>query len=713
MSLPNRLALVLFASALAAPALAAPANRVTITRDEWGIAHIHGHTDADAVYCMIYAQAEDDFPRIERNYLTNLGRLAEAEGEPALWQDLRQRLFVDPVKLKADYAKSPPWLRALMVAWAAGLNAYLADHPATKPKVLTHFEPWMALSFTEGSIGGDIERVPLSQLRAFYEHRQVAMTAMERGLVWREPAGSNGIAIAPARTTGGHALLLINPHTSFFFRSELQMTSDQGLNAYGAVTWGQFFVYQGFNAHAGWMHTSSGVDNVDEFAETVVDGKGYRYGNEVRPLTQSHVTLRYRQPDGTMGTRSFATWASHHGPIVREEAGKWIAFALMNRPLAALEQSFSRTKTHDLASFLKVAGLRANSSNNTLFADDSGEIAYLHPQFVPIRDARFDYTKPVDGSDPATDWKGLHALADLPSVLTPRNGWAYNSNDAPWHAAGPDSPNKTAFPAYMDQVGDNPRGPHAMRVLGDRHNFTLGGLIGAAYDSWLPAFDHLLPPLIEAAATDPGNADRQAAIALLKGWDHRWAMDSTATTLAVNWGEALWAKRGDNPDPEDDSTSVWDWMEHRANPAQRLAALDEAIVRLKTDFGDWRVPWGTINRYQRNDGAIEQVFNDAKTSTAIPFASARWGSLASFGARRYPGTSRYYGTSGNSFVAAVEFGPHVAARAVSIGGENNNPASPHFSDQVDRYARGDLRTVHFWPADLAGHVTAREVLVRK
>ena len=277
MSLPNRLALVLFASALAAPALAAPANRVTIIRDEWGIAHIHGHTDADAVYGMIYAQAEDDFPRIERNYLTNLGRLAEAEGEPALWQDLRQRLFVDPVKLKADYAKSPPWLRTLMVAWAAGLNAYLADHPATKPKVLTRFEPWMALSFTEGSIGGDIERVPLSQLRAFYEHRQVAMTAMERGLVWREPAGSNGIAIAPARTTGGHALLLINPHTSFFFRSELQMTSDQGLNAYGAVTWGQFFVYQGFNAHAGWMHTSSGVDNVDEFAETVVDGKGYRY----------------------------------------------------------------------------------------------------------------------------------------------------------------------------------------------------------------------------------------------------------------------------------------------------------------------------------------------------------------------------------------------------------------------------------------------------
>jgi acyl-homoserine-lactone acylase len=717
MPLHRCLVALMLGALLATPALASRADRVTITRDEWGIAHVHGHTDADAVYGMVYAQAEDDFPRIERNYLTNLGRLAEAEGEPALWQDLRQRLFVDPLRLKADYAASPAWLQHLMVAWAAGLNAYLADHPAVKPAVLTHFEPWMALSFTEGSIGGDIERVPLSQLRAFYEHRAVAMTARERGLVWREPAGSNGMAIAPARTADGHALLLINPHTSFFFRSELQMTSDQGLDAYGAVTWGQFFVYQGFNPHAGWMHTSSGVDNVDEFAETVVDlpggEKGYRYGTQVRPLTRSSVTLRFRQADGTMGTRRFTTWASHHGPIVREDHGKWIAFALMNRPVPALEQSFLRTKTHDLASFLKVAELRANSSNNTLFADDTGEIAYLHPQFVPIRDTRFDYTHPVDGSDPATDWKGLHALADLPSAINPRNGWVYNSNDAPWHAAGPDSPVKAAYPAYMDQVGDNPRGPHALRVLGDRRDFSLGGLIAAAYDPWLPAFDRLLPPLFDAAAADPGNAERQAAIALLKGWDHRWAIDSVATTLAVNWGEALWARRGDHPDPGDTSTTVWDWMERRASPAQRLAALDEAIGRLTADFGDWRVPWGAINRYQRNDGAIEQVFDDAKPSTSIPFVSARWGSLASFGARRYPGTKRYYGTSGNSFVAAVEFGPRVAARAVSIGGESSDPASPHFADQVDRYANGDLRQVHFWPEDLAGHVTAHEVLVRK
>src|SRR5262249_23294650 len=307
-----------------------------------------------------------------------------------------------------------------------------------------------------------------------------------------EPAGSNGIAIGPSNTIGKHSLLLINPHTSFFFRSELQVTSDEGLNAYGATTWGQFFIYQGFNEHIGWMHTSSGVDNVDEFAETIVtaaDGtRSYRYGTEQRPLTTKTITLSYRSADGSLAKREFLTFATHHGPIVREESGRWIAFALMNRPIAALEQSFLRTKATDYASFLKIARLQANSSNNTLFADSKGEIAYLHPQFVPVRDDRFDYRKPVDGSDPATDWKGLHDLDSLPHVLTPANGWVMNTNTWPWNSAGPDSPKRESFPRYMDEVGENPRGPHAVRVLTAQQDFTPQTLVAAAFDPYLTAF---------------------------------------------------------------------------------------------------------------------------------------------------------------------------------------------------------------------------------
>src|SRR5437868_5800108 len=398
------------------------AASVTITRDDWGIPHISGKTDADAVFGLLYAQAEDDFNRVETNYFDALGRAAESEGEGAIYRDLRMRLINNPDSLKALYSRSPSWLQSVMNAWADGLNYYLYKHPDVKPKVIAHFEPWMPLAFSDGSIGPDIESVNLSQLAAFYGAPRTTASALT------EPEhdpdrGSNGIAIGPQNTLSHHAFLLINPHTSFFFRSEVQLTSGDGLNAYGAVTWGQFFIYQGFNAHTGWMHSSTGIDVVDEFAEKVErrgNGYCYWYGRICRPMGVRPVTIRYLKPDGTFGARSIPTYRTHRGPIVRAVNGRWIAFAMMDKPIEALQQSFLRTKASDLRSFLAIADrFKANSSNNTIFADDKGEIAYLHPQFVPKRDDHFDYTKPVDGSGPSTDWHVLHVPNELPSVLSP------------------------------------------------------------------------------------------------------------------------------------------------------------------------------------------------------------------------------------------------------------------------------------------------------
>jgi acyl-homoserine-lactone acylase len=727
MSKTRLAAVVLAALALASPALAAPkatatpmgrlkaeAARVTIARDDWGIAHIHGPTDADAVFGMIYAQAEDDFNRVEMNYVTAMGRSAEIEGQAAIWKDLRQKLIVDPVDLKTKYAASPAWLKTLMVSWADGLNYYLATHPKVAPKVIKHFEPWMALSFTEGSIGPDIEKAPLAGIEAFYGQAQTAalpvILADDESLKFKEPSGSNGIAIGPRLSQGGHAMLLINPHTSFFFRSEQQVSSDQGLNAYGASTWGQFFIYQGFNAHAGWMHTSTGADTIDEFAETIErkDGKlFYRYGAELRPVTLVPITVPYRTPDGAMASKTFTTYRTHHGPIIRAEGGKWIAIALMNRPVEALEQSFGRTKTTDLAAFLKVAELAANSSNNTLFADDKGEMALLLPQFMPKRDDRFDYTKPVDGSDPATDWRGITPFAEMPKVISPANGWVYNSNDGPWKSAGPNSPQKAAFPRYLDQGGDNPRTPHAVRVLSAAHDLNLDRLIhDVDFDPWLPAFDRMVPGLAQAydalPASDPLKAKLAEPIKALRAWDDRWSATSVETSLAVGWGEALFAKVA--PEAKAAGLITYEYMATRATPAEKLDALAEAADRLTQDFGSWKVPWGQINRFQRVNDDIIQHFDDAGPSIPVPFASAQWGSLASFGAKRYPDTKKYYGGSGNSFVAVVEFGDRVRARAVSAGGESGDPKSKHFDDQAGRYASGDFREVYFYPDQLAGHV---------
>jgi acyl-homoserine-lactone acylase len=683
----------------------AQARNVTITRDDWGIAHVRGKTDADAVFGMVYAQAEDDFNRVETNFINAMGRLAEAEGEEAIFRDLRMKLFIDPDTLRAQYQASPGWLKPLMDAWADGLNYYLHTHPQVTPRVIRRFEPWMALSFSEGSIGADFERVSIPQLQAFYGRRTVAMEDENR---FREPKGSNGFAIAPKNTANGHALLLINPHTSFFFRSELQMASDEGLNAYGAVTWGQFFVYQGFNERAGWMHTSSGVDVVDEFMETVVERNGrhfYRYGGEERPVLTDTITIPYRTASG-MASRKFTVYKTHHGPVVREADGKWVSVALMNRPVQALSQSFLRTKARDYRSFRQLSDeLRANSSNNTIFADAEGNIAYFHPHFVPWRDDRFDYTQPVDGSDPATDWKGLHSVDEVPHLLNPPTGWIQNTNNWPYSAAGPHSPRRESFPKYMDVAGENPRGIHAIMVLENKKDFTLESLIGAAYDPYLPAFAQLIPTLVRAydqtPASDPLKARLAEQVGVLRGWDYRWAASSVPTALAVFWGEQLWGQVA--ADARRAGVSVYDYMATRATPQQKLAALAAASDRLQQDFGTWRTPWGEINRFQRLTGDIVQPFSDAGPSIPVPFTSAQWGSLASFGARRYPGTKRYYGTSGNSFVAVVEFGPRVRARAVTAGGESGDPRSRHFNDQAERYAAGNLREVYFYPEQLRGH----------
>jgi acyl-homoserine-lactone acylase len=687
------------------------AQRVTITRDDWGIAHVRGRSDADAVFGMIYAQAEDDFNRVETNYLTSLGRLAEAEGEKAIFQDLRMKLFIDPADLRKRYAASPAWLRRLMDAWADGLNHYLHSNPQVRPRVITRFEPWMALSFSEGSIGGDIERISLIELEEFYGNTPI-MTAAAAAKPWQEPSGSNGIAIAPAISAGRNALLLINPHTSFFFRSELQMQSEEGLNAYGAATWGQFFIYQGFNDRLGWMHTSSGVDVVDEFVERIVRRGGwlfYRYGKEERPVTIRALEVPFRKADGTMGSRSFQVYSTHHGPIVRDQGGDWVSAALMHKPVEALSQSYLRTKARDLRSFMKVMELKANSSNNTIYADADGNIVYLHPQFIPRRDDRFDYTKPVDGSDPATDWQGLHGLSEAPQVRNPATGWIMNTNNWPYSAAGANSPRRELFPRYMDTFGENARGVHAIKVLEGRRDFTLPSLIAAAYDPYLPAFAQLVPALVSAwdglPAADPLKARLAGQVALLRGWDYRWGVASMPTSLAVFWGEALWdqvpegVRAGRRPDI--------DHMEKQTSAEQKLRALATASERLERDFGSWGIAWGEINRFQRLTGDIVQPFSDARPSLAVPFTSGVWGSLASFGARPYPGTKRYYGTSGNSFVAVVEFGKRVKARAVSAGGESGNPSSPHFNDQAERYSLGNLRQVYFHPDELQGHVQRR------
>ena len=676
------------------------AANVTIIRDDFGVPHIYGKTDADAVFALLYAQCEDDFNRVEQNYTWAIGRLAEVEGESQLYRDLRANLFMTKEEAIAQYDGSPEWLKKLCDAFADGINYYLHTHPEVKPKLLTRFEPWMPMYFFEGSIGADIESVSTRSIQQLYDSdSKVAFLESTRAV--DEPQGSNGFAISGKLTESGKAMLLINPHTSFFFRGEVHVVSKEGLNAYGAVTWGQFFIYQGFNEKNGWMHTSSYTDVMDEFVETIVEKDGkqfYKYGEELRAVVQKNVTLKYSVGD-SLKEKAFTFYRTHHGPITQLTDNKWTATAMNWSPAKALEQSFLRTKTSSFEEFKNVMNIRTNSSNNTVYADAQGNIALFQGNFIPKRNVQFDYAKPVDGSNPATDWKGLHTIEEAIQVSNPPNGWIQNCNSTPFTSALEFSPKKEYYPYYMATEPENFRGVHAIKVLTGRSGYTLDKLIETAYDPYLPAFEKLIPGLIEAFdKSGKKYASLKPAVDVLRTWDKTVSKESVAMSLA-HFYISIYLQKGEHH-ADMESIDIINYFGTASPHKERLEMFSLAVQKITDAFGKWNTPWGEINRFQRLSGDIQQQFDDAKPSISVGMASGNWGALASFGERGAQNTKRLYGTHGNSFVAVVEFGEKVKAKSLLTGGQSGDPSSPHFYDQAQRYADVKFKDVAYYREDV-------------
>lgn len=679
------------------------ADLVTIIRDDYGVPHIYGKSDADAVFGMLYAQCEDDFPRVERNYIWATGRLAEAEGESALYSDLRARLYMSTDEAKAAYEKAPDWLKELCQAYADGINYYLHTHPEVTPKVLTRFEPWFPMFFFEGSIGGDIESVSTRRIKNFYgENKATAYTEVNEVETFNEePKGSNGFAISGEHTKSGNAMLLINPHTSFYFRGESQVVSEEGLNAYGATTWGQFFIYQGFSEYNGWMHTSTRVDFMDDFLETVEqrDGKyQYKYGEEWRDVEVDEVTLKYKEGEA-MKEKTFPTYRTHHGPITGKIGDQWVATKLNWEPVDALIQSFIRTKTKNHDEFWEMMKIRRNSSNNTVYADADGTIAYYHGDFIPKRDPQFDYSRPVDGSNPATDWQGMHDLEDIITIVNPGNGWIQNCNSTPFTAAAEFSPKREDYPFYMAPDTENFRGVHAVQVLSKANNLTIDGLIELAHDPYLPAFEKVIPGLLKAIESNKSKmASLKGPYEVLKNWDLKTSKESVAMTLAHFYGMSYNSK-GKNPKGLR-GNERFDYFGTGSPLSERIDIFEQAVAQITEAFGTWNTPWGDYNRFQRLSGDIDLKYDDSAPSIPVGMTTSRWGALAAYGARSFDGSKKIYGYRGNSFVAMVEFGDKVKAKTMLAGGQNNDPNSPHFDDQAQRYVDMQFKEVAYYKEDV-------------
>lgn len=689
----------------------AEAQQVEIIRDHYGVPHIYGKTDANAVFGLLYAQCEDDFKRVEMNYVEKLGRLAELNGSKDIYNDLMIRLMIDSTDAISDYQKSEPWMKALLDAYADGINYYLYTHPNVKPALLTKFKPWYPYLWTDGSIGAiSTADITVGELQNFYSNgRETGAVAPKH---YDQQTGSNGFAIAPQNTADGHAILWINPHTTFYFRPEVEINSDEGLCVYGAVTWGQFFVYQGFNDYCGWMHTSNNVDVADAYIEKIVMQNGtpyYEYDGKLYPVIQKKMTIKYLE-DGKIKQKDFNTYFTNNGPVMAKRDGKWISLTSYNRAAKSLVQSWIRTKSKGLADYTKAMNLLANTSNNTVFADRDGNIAYWHGNHIPKRDPKYDWSKPVDGSTSATAYQGLHTVDEGVHIYNPKNGWLQNCNSTPFTAAGIYSPKKEDYPPYMAPDGENFRGINAVRLLSKEHQFTLDKMIETGYDTYLSAFEILIPPLLNAWEKDStAYPQLQKPIQIIKKWDYRSGVISVATTLAIEWAQKLspaimqvYIDQG-----EKDQVEKTKEFAKAASNEKLLGTMLETINELQTKFGKWEMPWGELNRFQRLTGKINEVYDDNKPSIPVGFASALWGQIPSFNSRYMPGTQKRYGVSGNSFICAVEFGPRIKAKSLLAGGESGNVNSPHFDDQAKMYTEGKFKDVLFYKEDVLKNVEKR------
>ncbi|WP_026464398.1 penicillin acylase family protein [Adhaeribacter aquaticus] len=686
------------------------AQKVSIIRDNYGIPHIYGNSDADAVFGLLFAQCEDDFKRVEMNYIEKLGRMAEVKGETELYNDLLIKLLIDSTEAVADYNKAEPWLKKLLNAYADGINYYLHKNPQVKPALLHRFKPWYPLLWTDGSIGAiSTADITINELKSFYSGSN-DFTGYAPPKRAELPSGSNGFAFAPAVTESGNAILYINPHVTFYFRPEVQVQSQEGLNAYGAVTWGQFFVYQGFNEYCGWMHTSSAVDVADTYEEKIVQKEKklfYEYNNALKPVRQKQISIRYL--DGKeLKTKTFTSLYTHHGPIMAKRNGKFISLKSYNRSMTSLIQSWQRTKAKGLDDYKKVMELKANTSNNTVFADNKGNIAYWHGNFIPKRNKNLDWSKPVDGTRTETEWQGLHPVKETVHIINPANGWVQNCNSTPFTAAGANSPKKADYPPYMAPDGENFRGINAVNVLQKQNRFTLDKVIAAGYDTHLAAFDVLVPALVKAFEENKSDQTYQLLtepIQLLAGWDRNSSENSVATTLAVEWAQKLspairtvYIEQG-----EADQVEKTKQFAKTASAEQLLSPMLAVLQELQTKLGKWQVAWGEINRYQRLTANLDQQYDDAKPSLPSGFAASTWGALPSFVSRTYPGTTKRYGYNGNSFVCAVEFGSRIKAKSLMAGGNSSNPDSKHFNDQALMYTKGEFKEVLFYKEDVLKH----------
>jgi penicillin amidase len=711
------------------------AKTVTIERDTFGVPHVYGPTDPSCVFGFIYAQAEDYFWQIEDSYIRSLGRAAEVYGDRSLPDDLVNRALEITRLSKAEYKNSTHRTREICQAVADGLNYYLAVHPQVKPRLITHFEPWHTLafrrfilyqSFIYGKSGLQAADI-LSAVQEIHDDKvgevrfkadlRAELAAMERDRQsMSEHVGSNMWAVRPEKSASGKALMFINPHQPFFGPGqwyEGHIVSGEGWNLLGACFFGSPFPTLGYNGHIAWSHTVNNPDIVDLYTisfDDKADPLKYRYGAGWKKAAAWSEDVVVKGGQGPV-VRRFRFTRTHHGPLVAVKNGKPLAIRLAKlEENGAIDQAYSMGRARSVAEF-KAALRPCNLPMfNAIAADSGGNIIYVYNGAVPRRSAKFDWTKPVDGANPETQWHGYLGFDELPQLENPKCGFLQNCNQSPLSTTpvagelqpgeADENPAASRFPPYLmatEHERDNPRAQVSRRILHSTEKFSFDDWTRDGFNTKILEAERRIPDLVkewdDLSRRDAARASRlKEPVLMLKNWDCTSAVDSVPMTLfAETYDRVLKmiAKR--------------DLKEY-----PRIRGLEATLADLEKAHGTWKVAWGEINRLQRIHGSQIDMqghgaFRDDQPSLAVAGAPGSLGVVFNFYTRPQAGQKRRYGVAGHSYVGAVELAEQPRAKTILQFGESGDTASPHWFDQAALYAKKQFKPSWYAQADVEAH----------
>ncbi|HET9512286.1 MAG TPA: acylase, partial [Gemmatimonadales bacterium] len=650
--------------------------------DRWGVPHVYAANEPDLFRAFGYAQMRSHGNLLLQLYGQARGRAAEYWGEEHIAEDVYVRTMGIPARAAEWYGQQEPAFRANLDAFADGVNRFAREHadeladslevvlPITAADILAHTQRVIHFTFVYG-----IDRVigPLM-------------------------AGSNTWAIGPSRSASGHAMLLANPHlpwADLFLFYEAHLVGP-GIDLYGTSLVGFPGLAIAFNPSLGWSHTVNTYDGADLFQLTPAEG-GYLWDGQPRPFESATQTLRIRGAEGQVRDTTITIQRSVHGPVISAPGEPPVAVRVagLDQP-GVLAQWWAMGKATSLEAFEAELRRLQIPMFTVMYADRDGHIMHFFGGRVPVRsccDAGY-WAGPVPGDSSARLWSATLPYDQLPRVIDPSSGWLQNANDPPWTTTVPAAFDPDSFPAWISPRFMHFRAQRSARMLMEDSSITFEELLGYKHSTRMELADRLLDPLLAAARRSPRPIVREA-VGVLERWDREARTDSRGAVLFYRWVMSV----------KPDQLFAAPWRPDSAlttphtlrNPAVAVAALELAAREIQAQYGALDVPYGDVMRLRRNGRDLP-----SNGAPGDPFGVFR----VTHYARDQDG--RFHATFGDTYYAAIEFGPTVRAKVLLAYGNSSQPGSPHAGDQLELYSRQEMRDAWLTRDSVEANLELRE-----